>query len=78
MTCCNIYRSFFRPTFTKIGTCVIKIGTHNYWYVHVITGIISCEETFATVFPPLFIRRGEGESESEGKGKGKGKCKGWG
>ena len=57
---------------------MIKIGTHNYWYVHVITGIISCEETFATVFPPLFIRRGEGESESEGKGKGKGKCKGWG
>ena len=45
-------------------------------YVHVITGITSCEETFATVFPPLFIRRGEGESES--KGKGKGKCKGWG
>ncbi len=38
--------------------------------------IISCEETFATVFQPLFIRRGEGESE--GKGKGKGKCKGWG
>ena len=55
---------------------MIKIGTHNYWYVHVITGIISCEETFATVFPPLFIHRGEGESE--GKGKGKGKCKGWG
>ena len=57
---------------------MIKIGTHNYlyWYVHVITGIISCEETFATVFPPLFIRRGEGESE--GKGNGKGKCKGWG
>ena len=35
-----------------------------------------CEETFATVFPPLFVRRGEGEGE--GKGKGKGKCKGWG
>ncbi len=55
-----------------------KIGTHNYWCVHVITGIISCEETFATatIFPPLFVRRGEGEGE--GKGKGKCKCKGWG
>jgi hypothetical protein len=53
---------------------VIEIGTHNYWYVHVITGIISWEETFATVFPPLFVRRGAGE----GEGKGKGKCKGWG
>jgi hypothetical protein len=57
---------------------VIKIGTQNYWYVHVITGIISCEETFATVFPPLFVRRGAGEDEGKGKVKGKGKCKGWG
>ncbi len=57
---------------------MIKIGTQNYWYVHVITGIISCEETFATVFPPLFVRRGAGEDEGKGKVKGKGKCKGWG
>jgi hypothetical protein len=43
---CYLYRYIFIPTFTKIG-CVIKIG-------HIITGIIPCEQAFATFFPPLF------------------------
>ena len=47
----------------------LLVCTCYYWYYFL-------RGDFATVFPPLFIRRGEGESE--GKGKGKGKCKGWG
>jgi hypothetical protein len=61
MTCCYLYRYIFIPIFTKIGTCVIKIG-------HIITGIIPCEQAFATFFPPLFVVC-HGEGDGEGKGK---------